>query len=140
VSRTAKVTAEFGGEEYDFCLRWGELIELQEKCDVGPGVVLMRIVSNQWRMEDIPAVIRLGLIGGGLEPSTASRLVRRNLEERPQDIGGENGLAILAVKILSAALHGAPDEPAGKVGEIRNGSTISPTARSDSEPSSATPS
>jgi hypothetical protein len=140
VSRTAKVTADFGGEEHDFCLRWGELIELQEKCDVGPGVVLMRIVANQWRMEDIPAVIRLGLIGGGMEPATASRLVRRNIEERPQDIGGENGLGILAVKILSAALHGVPDEPPGKAGEIRNGSTISPTARSDSEPSSAMPS
>jgi hypothetical protein len=136
MSRTAKVTAEFGGEEHEFCLRWGELIELQEKCDAGPGMVLMRLVANQWRLEDVPAVIRLGLMGGGMDPAAASRLVRRYVEERTQDIGGEDGLAILAVKILSAALHGAPDEP-GKAGETRNGSTISPTARSDSEPSSA---
>ena len=140
MSRTAKVTAELGGEPYDFCLRWGELMELQEKCDAGPGMVLMRLVANQWRMDDIPAVIRLGLIGAGMEPASASRLVRANVEQRPQDIGGEEGLGILAVKILSAALHGAPDEPTGKAAERRNGSTISPTARSDSDPSSATPS
>jgi hypothetical protein len=138
MSRTAKVTAAFGGEEHAFCLRWGELMELQEKCEAGPGMVLMRLVANQWRLEDVPAVIRLGLIGGGMEPAAASRLVRMNVEQRPQDIGGEDGLGILAVKILSAALHGAPDEPTGKAGETRNGSTISPTARSDSEPSSAT--
>jgi hypothetical protein len=140
VSRTALVTAEFGGEERAFCLRWGELMELQEKCDAGPGTVLMRLVANQWRLEDVPTVIRLGLIGAGMDHASASRLVRSHIEGRPQDIGGEDGLGILAVKILSAALHGAPDEPPGKAGEMRNGSTISPTERSGSEPSSATPS
>lgn len=138
MSRTAKVSADLGGEAHDFCLRWGELIELQEQCDAGPGMVLMRLVANQWRLEDVPTVIRLGLIGGGLEPAKASRLVRTHVEARPQDIGGEDGLGILAVKILSAALHGAPDEPVGKPEETRNGSTISQTARSDLESSSAT--
>lgn len=140
MSRTARVTAEFGGEQYEFCLRWGELMELQEKTDAGPGMVLMRLVANQWRMEDVPAVIRLGLIGGGMDPTAAGRLVRSYVEGRPQDIGGEDGLGILAVKILSAALHGAPDEPPGKAVERSNGSTISPTERSDLDPSLATPS
>jgi Phage tail tube protein, GTA-gp10 len=137
MSRTAKVTAELGGEQYDFCIRIGELTELQEKLDVGPGMVLMRLIANQWRVEDIPTVIRLGLVGGGLEPAAASRLVRIHVEQRTFDWGGEDGLGILAVKILAAALNGAPDEPPGKAGETRNGSTISPTARSDSEASSA---
>jgi hypothetical protein len=140
MSRTARVTAEFGGELHEFCLRWGELMELQEKCDAGPGIVLMRLIANQWRMEDVPAVIRLGLVGGGMTPTAAARLVRTQVEEQPHNIGGPDGLGILAVRVLSAALHGAPDEPVGKAGETRNGSTISQTARSDSEPSSATPS
>jgi hypothetical protein len=139
MSRSGNVTAELGGEEHEFRLAWGELIELQEKCDAGPGMVLMRLIANQWRLEDVPTVIRLGLVGGGMEPAAAARLVRRQVEQRPFDIGGENGLGILAVKILSAALHGVPDEP-GKSGEIRNGSTISPMERSDSEPSLAMPS
>ena len=67
-----------------------------------------------------------------------ARLVRTHVEARPHDICGEDGLGILAVKILSAALHGAPDEPVGKTEETRNGSTISQTARSDLESSSAT--
>jgi hypothetical protein len=96
-------------------------------------------MANQWRVEDIPAVIRLGLIGGGMDPTAASRLVRQHVEQRTFDWGGGDGLGILAVKILAAALNGAPDEPLGKAaGETVNGSTISPTARSDSDPSSAT--
>jgi hypothetical protein len=140
MSRSAKVIAEFGGDEREFCIRIGELRELQEKCEVGPGVVLMRLIANQFRVDDIPTVIRLGLIGGGLDPTSASRLVRTYVEQRTFEWGGENGLGILAVKILAAALNGAEDEPPGKGGEIRNGSTISPTVRSDLDPSSAQPS
>jgi hypothetical protein len=138
MSRTGRITADFGGDSHDFCLRWGELIELQEKCEAGPSIVLMRLAASQWRMEDIPSVIRLGLIGAGMDAVSANRLVRTHVEQRPQDIGGTDGLGILAVKILSAALHGAPDEPPGKSGEMRNGSTISQTERSGSDASSAT--
>jgi hypothetical protein len=139
MSRTGRISADFAGEQYDFCIRIGELVELQEKCEAGPGMVLMRLMANQWRVEDIPAVIRLGLIGGGMDPVSASRLVRRHVEERTFDWGGTEGLGILAVKILAAGLNGAPDEPGKATGETGNGSTISPTERSASDLSSAAP-
>lgn len=137
MSRTARITAEFGGEEHDFRLAWGELIELQEKRDAGPAVVLARLSLGQWQLQDVTETIRLGLIGGGADAGTAARLVRLNVEQKPWDLGGENGLVILAVKILAAATHGAPDEPLGKPGETQSGSTISQTERSASDQSSA---
>ena len=140
MSRTAKITAEFGGDLHVFCLRIEELMELQEKTDVGSGMLLMRLAANQWRVEDIPAVIRLGLVGGGMDATAAARLARTHAEQKTFDWGGPDGLGILAVKILAAALNGAPDEPVGKSVETRNGSTISRTERSASGPSSAMPS
>ena len=137
MSRTARISAEFGGEERDFRLAWGELIELQEKRDAGPAVMLARLSLGQWQLQDVTETIRLGLVGGGMDSAQAARLVRVNVEQKPFDLGGENGLIILAVKILAAATHGVDDEPAGKAGEDRNGSTTSQTERSASAPSSA---
>ena len=105
--------------------------------NAGPAVVLARLSLGQWQLEDVTETIRLGLVGGGMESAQAARLVRVNVEQKPFDLGGENGLVILAVKILAAATHGVDDEPAGKAGEDRNGSTTSQTERSASAPSSA---
>ena len=138
MSRSGRISAEFAGEDREFRLAWGELMDLQEKRDAGPSVVLARLSLGQWQLQDVSETIRLGLVGAGMEGPQAARLVRQHVEQKPFELGGESGLVVLAVRILAAALHGAPDEPLGKVGEIRNGSTISPTGRSASEPSSAT--
>jgi hypothetical protein len=137
VSRTGKVRAFFAGEEREFLLAWGEIMQLQESRDAGPGWIQVKLMSNQWLVQDVVEVIRLGMIGAGEEPTKASRLVRLHVEQRPHDIGGPDGLLILALKIVTAAIQGAPDEAPGKSGETPNGSTISPTERSASEPSSA---
>lgn len=107
--RDARVSFDWADGTYSFRLAWGHLGELQEKCDAGPYVVLQRLHGGAWRIEDISNIIRLGLIGGGLEPSAALKLTRRYVEDRPPM---EN--VIPAQIILSAALMGAPEE---KVGE-----------------------
>ena len=138
MSRTALIQAELGGEDRDFRLAIGELMELEEKRDCGAAVVLARLSLGQWLVRDVIVTIRLGLIGAGMDSASATRLVRTHVEQKAYDFGGENGLVILAVKILAASLHGAPDEPLGKAaGEIGNGSTISQTAKPDSATSSA---
>jgi hypothetical protein len=136
MSRTAKIVAEFGGDEYDFCLRWGELIELQESRDAGPAWILSKFSANTWQVQDVSEILRLGLIGGGMEAGKARKLIRNHVELKPFDLGGDVGLAILAVKVLAAGLHGSPDEPEKLEGRP-NGSTISPEERSDLAPSSA---
>lgn len=117
--RDARVTFDWADGTYTFRLAWGQLGELQEKCDAGPYVVLQRLHSGAWRIEDIANVIRLGLIGGGMDPTPALKLTRAYVEARPTM---EN--LIPAQVILSAALMGAPDEKSGE------GDAASPTENS----------
>lgn len=123
--RDASVSFDWADGTYTFRLAWGQLGELQEKCDAGPYVVLQRLHSGAWRIEDITNIIRLGLIGGGMEPSPALKLVRRYVEDRPPM---EN--IIPSQVILSAALMGAPEEKVGEAdaaSQTENSSTNSPT-------------
>lgn len=110
MSRDAKIgPLDWADGSYAFRLGWGELIELQEKCNAGPFVVLERLTLRSWRMEDISQVIRLGLMGGGLAPDRALKLTRDYVEARPPM---EN--VMLARGILLAGLQGAPDEKPGE--------------------------
>jgi hypothetical protein len=132
MSRDAKVDLDFADGTYTFRLAWGQLIELQEKCDAGPYVVLERLDGSGWLMQDIGEVIRLGLIGGGLEPAKAVKLVRRYVEDRPPMES-----VMLARGILAVALMGAPDEPVGEplAADQESHSTTSREESSDSPPS-----
>lgn len=111
MSRDASVTLDWADGQHTFRLAWGELIKLQEACDAGPQVVLGRLQTGTWRMGDISETIRLSLIGGGLEPGPALKLVRDYVEARPPI---EN--VMLAVGILATALLGPADEEPGGAG------------------------
>jgi hypothetical protein len=127
--RDARLTLDWADGTYTFRLAWGELAELQEQCNAGPYVILDRLYTRQWRIEDVSNVIRLGLIGGGMEPVKALKLVRSYVEARPPM---EN--VLFATGILSAGLMGAPDEPAGEgeaPNQIEKSSTTFPTESSD---------
>lgn len=133
MSRDASITIDWGDGTHHFRLAWGQMVKLQEECDAGPYVILQRLYGGTWKMQDISNVIRWGLIGGGLEPVQALKLVRAYVESRPPV---ENLLTAQAV--LSAGCVGAPDEDAGKKAEApdqESGSTVSQTGRSGSEPS-----
>ncbi|TPJ76191.1 gene transfer agent family protein [Mesorhizobium sp. B2-2-4] len=133
--RDASTTQPFADDDYEFRMAWGELEKLQEACDAGPYVVLDRLVSGRWRMGDISHTIRLGLIGGGLEPVKALKLVRAYVEARPPL---EN--LVLAQLVLGAGVAGAPEEDVGKKSEAPDldDPMNSPTGSSDTEPSTAT--
>lgn len=133
MSRDGSITVPFADKDYPFRLAWGELMQLQEATDAGPYVVLQRLASGTWKVEDISHTIRLALIGGGLTPGDALRLTRQYVEGRPPM---EN--IMLAQGILSASLLGAPeDDRSKKNGKARRTrSTTSPTAKSGFQPSS----
>lgn len=134
MSRNASVTLDWGDGTYDFALKWGQLAELQEKTDAGPFVILQRLSNGYWKVQDIANVIRLGLIGGGMKPVDALKLVRTYVEDRPPM---ENVLTAQA--ILAAGVMGAPDEDAVKKNgsPMESESTVSPTGKSDSLSSTA---
>lgn len=125
MARDAKIALPWADGDYTFRLGWGELEELQEKCDAGPYVVLNRLQSESWRIEDISESIRLGLIGGGVAPTEALKLVRRYVLNRPP---AEN--LIFAQAILSAGVIGAPEEQLGETDapdQAETGLTTFPT-------------
>lgn len=134
MSRDGKIALDWADGNYTFRLGWGGLIELQEKCDAGPFVILRRLMTGTWRVEDIAQTIRLGLIGGGATPEQALKLVTRYVESRPPL---EN--VPIAVAVLGEAVQGAPDEAPGEAGgeDRANGSTTSPTENSASPGSTA---
>jgi hypothetical protein len=99
----------WAGGEHDFALRIEQLRALQTRCDAGPGFILNRLASGQWRIDDPIEVIRLGLMGGGIERKEADRLVKLHVEEKPLTAS-----VILAYGILSASLNGEPDDAAGE--------------------------
>lgn len=132
MSRSASVTLDWADGTYVFRLAWGQLLELQEKCDAGPYVILQRLHGGEWRVQEVSNVIRLGLIGGGLEPKEALRLVRTYVEDRPPMES-----LMTAQAVLAAGCIGAQDEPSKKAAapDQESGSIAFPTGSSGSEPS-----
>lgn len=127
MARDARIELDWADGTYTFRLAWGQLVELQEKCDAGPYVVLNRLYGGQWKVEDIAHVIRLGLIGGGTKPSDALRLIRAYVEAYPPL---DN--VLIAQAVLAAGLQGAPEEKVGEgEGEAETASTTSPTESSE---------
>lgn len=127
MSRDASITLDWADGTYVFRLAIGQLRELQEKCDAGPAHIMSRLSSGWWMVDDIVQTIRLGLIGGGLGPIEAMKLVRVYVEERPlvESI-------MPAIAILSSALVGAPDEDAQKKSEAETTAETSPSLNGES--------
>lgn len=138
MSRDSLITRDFADGTYDFRLAWGQLRMLQEECDTGPYLILDKLVSGRWLVDDISRVIRLGLIGGGMTPANALQKVRSYVEDRPplESLG-------LAQDILGAGVAGVEEEDIGKKSEAANLSPAeqnpsSQTENSDLPPSTAT--
>ncbi len=96
--------------EHTFRLAIGAMRELQTKTGTGPYKVLERLRDNDWRVDEIREVIRLGLIGGGMAPSEVNRLVVAYFDELEVPILEHIPVAI---QVLMAPMIGTP-EPSGK--------------------------
>lgn len=81
MSRSGKTRLEFGPGEQVFRLAFGELVELQETTGFGPGLIQENLAKNAWAARDISEVLRIGLIGGGMESTKALAMVRRYCHE-----------------------------------------------------------
>lgn len=123
MSRDARVDLDWADGTYSFRLGFGQLVELQEKCDAGPYAILKRLNGGTWRIEDVSNVIRLGLIGGGMKAAEALKLVRLHVEAYPIM---EN--LSFACAILAAGLLGAPDDPVGEQGAENPAESVSTTS------------
>ncbi len=99
------------GGEHPFKLAIGELRALQSATGVGPLFLLGRIAGSQWFVDDIIDTIRLGLIGGGMDPVEAKKLTDRVFTDNTAALYRST---LLATRILRDAVMGEPDDPVGE--------------------------
>lgn len=143
MSRHGEITLSWGDGEYKFRMAYGELRKLQESCDVGPPLMVRRLLpyhpetnplGDNWRVEYIRETIRIALIGGGQTQADALALVQKFVDQRPLLENRE-----LAFGLIQMGLAGAPDEPLGKAEGEPTKAKSSPTKRSPSPASSELP-
>lgn len=94
----------FADGEYQFKLAWPELLLLEEK--VGPLLLALgKLQGVDWKVNDIAEPIRVALIGGGLTPVEASKLIKSYVRDRPplENLG-------LAVSVLAVGLAGEDEQ------------------------------
>jgi hypothetical protein len=112
-----EVAFDWADGHYTFRLAIGHWRELRDKTGAGPHELFERVVRKRWYIDDLREVIRLGLIGGGQEPTDALKLVARYVDERPllESVP-------VALQIMQASLI-APEDDQPKKGEGEAGTT-----------------
>ena len=102
-----KHTAFFGDATYTFALTDDMILELEHKTGLGIGGLYLRMVNSQFHVADIIEIIRLSLVGSGVAPVTAQRLVDSYAKNRPFE-----ETFPLALDILDARWSGTPEKRA----------------------------
>ncbi|MBX4992288.1 hypothetical protein ABID08_000719 [Rhizobium binae] len=101
------------GGEHSFRLGIGELRAIEQRSDAGCAVVLMRLLGQQWKIDDVIQPIRLGLIGGGMPEREAQTALDKAL-----DVASLYSLAVTAADILRRfIMWETDDQPGGEPGE-----------------------
>lgn len=95
----------WAGGESNFLLTIDLLRAMQDRCDAGPSHILNRLLTGEWRVDDIIQPIRLGLEGGGMDKEDARKLVRTHIEE---DFSVRH--VLLAKAVLAHTLYGDVEE------------------------------
>lgn len=99
----------WAGGATNFRLGIGELRAIEQKCNAGCAVVLMRLLSTQWHIDDVIAPIRLGLIGNGMAERDAQKAIDAAL-----DVASPYALAVTSAEILRRfIMWETADQPGG---------------------------
>lgn len=97
--------------EHSFRLGIGELRALEQRCDAGCAVVLMRLLASQFKIDDVVSTLRLGLIGAGMPEREAQKTVDAALE-----VASPYSLAVTAADILRLAIMWSEEDQPGEPG------------------------
>jgi len=102
-------TLVWPGGEHGFLLGIGQLRAIEQRSDAGVAVVMMRLLGQQWKVDDVVNTIRLGLIGGGLPEKDAQQAIDTALET-----ANLYTLAITAAEILRRFIMWESDDRPGE--------------------------
>lgn len=103
------VELSWPGGRHTFALRIGELRELQDRLNAGPEEVFNRIRSGNWRVNDLVEVVRIGLVGGGMDRDEAGRQIATLIDTTPL-----SEFKFVAIAALASAIIGYEDDPVGE--------------------------
>ena len=131
-SRDGGIRLFFEDGEHDFRLGIGELKTLQEKRDAGPLLILTRLRTGAWFVEDIYESVRLGLVGGGMDKEAAYRKVEQNVRS-----GNLLVCLAIATAVVFAALADVEDDAPGEVPAEAEPTPPTPASESDGQASTA---
>lgn len=111
MSANGSITLVWAGGEDVFCLsKVGLILDLEDKCRAGIGVISARLENGAYSLNDVRETIRLGLIGGGATPERAMTAVKSHVDENPLSHS-----VLVALAVVRAVLFGFPaDDPVGK--------------------------
>lgn len=104
--------AFFGDAEYDFTLTDPMLAELEKITGLGVGALYFQMLNLAYPAEYLREIIRLGLIGGGMNPEQAKRLCDAYGVNRP--LAEVLGLAfeIMAARWTGTSTDQTPEDQA----------------------------
>lgn len=115
------------GGEHDFCFHIGELRALEQRLGSGVAVVLARLFSTQFKIDDIHETLRLGLQGGGMSEREAVATI-----ERSYPMANLVDLSVTASRVLAMFVSWPTgeeaDDPSGEA-------TAATTSQATSSPS-----
>lgn len=109
IDGTGKITlAAFDGRSYEFKLAIGQLRQLQSDRRKGAYALHKSLIDGSWFVDDLVAILRVGLRGGGMSAEETARVVRDLIEPTPP-----MELLPTAKIVLSIGLYGPPDDAIG---------------------------
>lgn len=115
----AAETIVWPGGEHPFRLGIGELRAIEQRCDAGCVAVLMRLLGQVWKIDDVLSPIRLGLVGGGMEEKAAQKSIDDALA-----VASPYALSVTAADILRRFVMWEGEDQPGEAdagAESRNG-------------------
>lgn len=127
-----ETTIDWADGTYTFRLTLAGAIELESKCDSPIAVIHHRLIANAYKVSDVRETIRLGLIGGGLDPVKALALVRSYVEDRPL---AESW--IIARTIMGGMFYGFEEHP---ISDPQEAAPVHPSPSASTPPASTRPS
>jgi hypothetical protein len=134
MSAPGTIVIDWANGSDTFCLqKVGFLLDLEDKCKAGFPTIMARLEGGGWYVSDVREVIRMGLIGGGMNPKDANTAVRNHIDLN------EDGIApsvLVAYHVMHAAMFGSPkDDPVGKQepAEATGTGSTTTTAASDDQ-------
>jgi hypothetical protein len=103
--------AFFGDHNHVFALGRLQVAELERLCGSGIGAICNRVFRMQFSQAEVFNTIRLGLVGGGLSPEIAERLIETYAA--PYPLEATYPLAVGTLEALwFGAKKGETNEPA----------------------------